>query len=58
MGELDVLGHDVHTLGMVGSKVSDLEETKEVGLGGFLEGMEKEEKMMKTEQAKKAGGAS
>jgi len=36
-GELDVLGHDGHTLGVDGAQVGVLEETNEVGLGGFLE---------------------
>jgi len=37
-GELDVLGHDGHALGVNGAEVSVLKETNEVGLGGLLEG--------------------
>merc|ERR1712025_897442 len=37
-GELHVLGHDGHTLGVDGAEVGVLEETDHVGLGGFLEG--------------------
>ena len=36
-GELDVLGHDGHTLGMDGAQVGVLEERDQVRLGGFLE---------------------
>ena len=34
--ELDVLGHDGHTLGVDGRQVGVLEQTHEVGLGSFL----------------------
>jgi len=37
-GELDVLGHDGHALGVDGAQVSVLKETNEVSLSGFLEG--------------------
>lgn len=37
-GQLDVLGHDGHTLGVDGAEVGVLEETDEVRLGGLLEG--------------------
>ena len=37
-GELDVLGHDGHTLGVDGSQVGVLEQTNQVGLGSLLEG--------------------
>ncbi|KAF8386907.1 vps-52 [Pristionchus pacificus] len=37
-GELDVLGHDGHSLGVDGAKVGILEESDEVCLGGLLEG--------------------
>ena len=37
-GELDVLGHDGHTLGVDGGQVGVLEEADKVGLGGLLEG--------------------
>mmetsp|Transcript_9093 Transcript_9093/g.22252 ORF Transcript_9093/g.22252 Transcript_9093/m.22252 type:complete len:204 (-) Transcript_9093:50-661(-) len=37
-GQLDVLGHDGHALGVDGAQVGVLEETDQVGLGGFLEG--------------------
>ncbi|KAF8376109.1 hypothetical protein PRIPAC_82538, partial [Pristionchus pacificus] len=37
-GELDVLGHDGHSLGVDGAKVGVLEESDEVSLGGLLEG--------------------
>ena len=37
-GELDVLGHDGHTLGVDGAQVGVLEKTDQVSLGGFLEG--------------------
>ena len=36
-GQLDVLGHDGHTLGMDGAQVGVLEESDEVGLAGFLQ---------------------
>ena len=39
-GELDVLGHDGHTLGVDGSQVGVLEETDEVGLSSLLEGQD------------------
>jgi hypothetical protein len=37
-GQLDVLWHDGHTLGVDGAKVSVFEETNQVGLGCLLEG--------------------
>ncbi len=37
-GELDVLRHDGHSLGVDGAQVGVFEETDEVGLAGFLEG--------------------
>ena len=37
-GELDVLGHDGHSLGVDGAEVGVLEESNEVSLGGLLEG--------------------
>ena len=37
-GELDVLGHDGHALGVDGAEVGVLEEADEVSLGGLLEG--------------------
>ncbi|GMT16723.1 hypothetical protein PFISCL1PPCAC_8020 [Pristionchus fissidentatus] len=37
-GELDVLGHDGHSLGVDGAQVGVLEESDEVSLGGLLEG--------------------
>ena len=37
-GQLDILGHDGHTLGMDGAQVGVLKETDEVSLGGLLEG--------------------
>ena len=36
-GELDVLGHDGHSLGVDGAKVGVLEERHEVGLGSLLQ---------------------
>ena len=36
--QLDVLGHDGHTLGVDGAEVGVLEEADQVGLGGLLEG--------------------
>ena len=36
-GELDILGHDGHTLGVDGSQVGILEETDKVSLSGLLE---------------------
>ena len=36
-GELDVLGHDRHALGVDRAEVCVLEEAHEVGLGGLLE---------------------
>ena len=35
--QLDVLGHDSHTLGMNGTQVGILKQTNEVSLGSFLE---------------------
>ena len=37
-GQLDVLGHDGHALGVDGAQVGVLEEADEVGLGGLLKG--------------------
>ena len=37
-GQLDVLGHDGHTLGVDGAQVGVFEESDEVSLAGFLEG--------------------
>ena len=36
-GELDVLGHDGHTLGMDGAQVGVLEKTNKVGLASLLQ---------------------
>ena len=36
--QLDILGHDRHTLGVDGTQVGILKETNEVGLGGLLQG--------------------
>jgi hypothetical protein len=36
-GELDVLGHDGHTLGVDGCQVGILKQTNQVSLGGFLQ---------------------
>ena len=36
-GQLDVLGHDGHALGVDGGQVGVLEETHQVGLGGLLQ---------------------
>ena len=36
-GELDVLGHDGHALGVDGSQVGVLEQAHQVGLGGLLQ---------------------
>ena len=36
-GQLDVLGHDGHPLGVDGAQVGVLEETDQVGLRGFLQ---------------------
>ena len=36
-GELDVLGHDGHTLGMDGAQVGVLEKTNKVGLASLME---------------------
>ena len=36
-GELDVLGHDGHSLGVDGAEVGVLEEANQVGFGCFLE---------------------
>ena len=36
-GELDILGHDRHSLGVDGAEVGVLEEGDEVGFGGLLE---------------------
>jgi hypothetical protein len=36
-GQLDVLGHDGHTLGVDGAQVGVLEETNQVSLGSLLE---------------------
>ena len=37
-GQLDVLGHDGHTLGMDGTQVGVLKQTNQVSLRGLLEG--------------------
>ena len=37
-GQLDVLWHDGHTLGMDGAKVGVFKETNQVSLRGFLQG--------------------
>ncbi len=37
MGQLDVLGHDGHTLGVDGSQIDVLKETHQVGLSSLLE---------------------
>jgi len=37
-GQLDVLGHDGHTLGVDGAQVGVLEQTDQVSLAGFLQG--------------------
>ena len=37
-GQLDVLGHDGHPLGVDGTEVGVLEQSHEVGLAGFLQG--------------------
>ena len=37
-GQLDVLGHDGHSLGVDGAQVGVLEETDKVGLAGLLQG--------------------
>ena len=37
-GQLDVLGHDGHALGMDGAQVGVFKETNQVSLRGFLEG--------------------
>ena len=39
-GQLDILGHDGHALGMDGAEVSVLKETHEVGLRGLLKGQD------------------
>lgn len=39
-GQLDVLRHDGHTLGVDGSQVGVLEETDEVSLSGLLKGQD------------------
>ena len=36
--QLDVLGHDGHTLGMDGAQVGVLKQTNQVSLGGLLQG--------------------
>jgi len=36
-GQLDVLGHDGHTLGVDGAQVGVLEQTDQVGLAGLLQ---------------------
>lgn len=36
--ELNVLGHDGHSLGVNGTEIRVLKETDEVGFGGFLKG--------------------
>ena len=40
-GQLDVLGHDGHSLGMDGAKVGVFEQSDEVSFSGFLEGCKK-----------------
>ena len=36
-GQLDILGHDGHTLGVDGRQVGVLEQADQVGLAGLLE---------------------
>ena len=36
--QLDVLGHDGHTLGVDGAQVGVFEQTDQVGFAGFLQG--------------------
>ena len=38
-GQLDVLWHDGHALGVDGAQVGVLEQADQVGLGRFLEGL-------------------
>ena len=37
-GQLDILGHDGHSLGVDGAQVGVFEETHQVSLGSFLQG--------------------
>jgi len=39
-GQLDILGHDCHTLGVNGTQVGILKKTHQVGFGGFLKGQD------------------
>jgi hypothetical protein len=39
-GQLNVLGHDGHALGVDGAQVGVLEQTDQVGLGGLLQGQQ------------------
>jgi hypothetical protein len=39
-GQLNVLGHDGHALGVDGAQVGVLEQTHQVGLGGLLQGQQ------------------
>ena len=39
-GQLDVLWHDCHTLGVNGTQVGIFKESNQVGLGGFLKGQD------------------
>ena len=39
-GQLNVLGHDGHTLGVDGAQVGVLKQANQVGLGSFLEGQD------------------
>ena len=39
-GQLDVLGHDGHTLGVDGSQVGVLEQTHQIGLSSLLQGQD------------------
>ena len=39
-GQLDILGHDGHTLGVDGAQVGVLEESNQVCLGSFLESLD------------------
>jgi hypothetical protein len=39
-GQLNVLGHDGHALGVDGTQVGILEQTHQVSLGGLLQGQQ------------------
>jgi hypothetical protein len=49
-GQLDVLGHDSHTLGVDSAQVGVLEQSNQVGLAGFLRSDERKDERSSDER--------